>query len=47
MDTTQPIRVMLPDRPLLGVWVLVTCLAGGAATQNLAVVPHAVDRIDY
>ena len=47
MDTTQPIRAILPDRPLLGVWVLVTCLAGGAATQNLAVVPHAVDRIDY
>jgi len=47
VDTIQPLQALIPERPLLGVWVLVTCLAGGAATQNLAVVPHTVDRIDY
>lgn len=47
MDTIQPLMAMVPDRPLLGVCVLMTCLAGGSATQNLAVVPHKVDRIDY
>jgi hypothetical protein len=47
MDRFLPLQSMTLDKPLLGVWAVVTCLAGGAATQQNAGAPLAIDHVGF
>ena len=47
MKRQQPMQSMVIDKPLLGVWAVVTCLAGGAATQNAAGAAQPISQVDF
>lgn len=47
MDTLQPFSFLVLDKPVLGVWAAVACLAGGAATQNMAGASLPVGQVGF